>query len=286
MDFNGSRALVTGASSGIGEVFARELARRGANLILAARTESKLDALAAQLREPSRISVDVLPVDLSQPGAGRRLVKDLAGRGLEPDVLVNNAGFGLFAPLHQADQAQIAQEIQVNVVALTELTAALLPEMLRLNHGVIVNVASTAGFQPVPYMSVYGATKAYVLSFTEALWAETRNTGVRVTALCPGATDTPFFDVASENASIGRRMAPEQVVEAAFAAIEHRRSTVIPGLRNRMLANSTRLAPRQFLAQSAERTMRPKVGGPVRPHASKPDPNSATAPGGGRPAGL
>jgi uncharacterized protein len=264
MDFNGSRALVTGASSGIGAVFARELARRGAHLILAARTESKLYALAAELREPSRVSVDVLPVDLAQPGAGGRLAKDLAGRGLEPDVLVNNAGFGLFAPLHQADQGQIAQEIQVNVVALTELNTSLLPEMLERDRGVIVNVASTAGFQPVPYMSVYGATKAYVLSFTEALWAETRNTGVRVTALCPGATDTSFFDVASEDASVGRRMAPEQVVTAALAAIEHRRSTVIPGLRNRMLANATRLTPRQFLARSAERTMRPKDSG-LRP---------------------
>jgi hypothetical protein len=130
--------------------------------------------------------------------------------------------------------------------------------MLARDRGAIVNVASTAAFQPLPYMAVYGATKAYVLSFTEALWAETRNTGVRVTALCPGATDTAFFDTASEHASIGHRMTPEQVVTAAFRALERRRCYVIPGLRNRLLAIATRLAPRQMAVRISERTMRPK----------------------------
>ena len=116
------------------------------------------------------------------------------------------------------------------------------------DHGAIVNVASTAAFQPVPYMAVYGATKAYVLSFTEALWGETRGTGVRVTALCPGATDTAFFDTASDSASVGRRMAPAQVVAAALSGLDHRRSTVVPGLGNRLLAGSSRLAPRQAVS--------------------------------------
>ena len=151
-------------------------------------------------------------------------------------------------------------------MALTELTTSLLPEMLERDRGVIVNVASTAAFQPVPYMSVYGATKAYVLSFTEALWAETV-IPAWVTALCPGATDTSFFDVASEDASVGRRMAPEQVVKAALAAIEQRRSTVIPGFRNRMLANATRLTPRQFLAAVSRAHVRPKNGGLPRGYA-------------------
>jgi short-subunit dehydrogenase len=258
MDFKGSWALVTGASSGIGEVFARELAARGANLVLVARSQDRLEALAQELRDRFRVSVDVLACDLSGPGAGATLAARLAERGRQIDVLVNNAGFGLFAPLHEADPARIAQEVQLNVGALTELTCAVLPQMRARDRGAIVNLASTAAFQPVPYMSVYGATKAYVLSFTEALWAETRGSGVRVTALCPGATDTAFFDNASDNASIGRRMAPEQVVAAAFTALERRRCSVTPGLRNRLLAGSPRLLPRQTVARVSERTMRPK----------------------------
>ena len=257
MEFKGSRALVTGASSGMGEVFARELARRCADLVLAARSRDKLEVLASELRESAHVSVHVEAVDLSEPGAGLALAARLGERGLAIDVLVNNAGFGLFGPLDEADAQRIAQAVQLNVAALTELTCALLPGMRARDRGAIVNVASTAAFQPVPYMAVYGATKAYVLSFTEALWAETRGTGVRVTALCPGATDTAFFDTASDSASIGRRMTPGQVVAAAFSALDRRRSTVVPGLGNRLLASSTRLASRQAVARLAERRMRP-----------------------------
>jgi len=257
MEFKGSRALVTGASSGMGEVFARELARRGADLVLAARSRDKLEVLASELRESAHVSVHVEAVDLSEPSAGLALAARMGERGLAIDVLVNNAGFGLFGPLDEADAQRIAQAVQLNVAALTELTCALLPGMRARDRGAIVNVASTAAFQPVPYMAVYGATKAYVLSFTEALWAETRGTGVRVTALCPGATDTAFFDTASDSASIGRRMTPGQVVAAAFSALDRRRSTVVPGLGNRLLASSTRLASRQAVARLAERRMRP-----------------------------
>ncbi len=258
MDFKGSWALVTGASSGIGVVFARELAQRGANLVLVARSQDRLEVLAQELRGRFGVSVEVLACDLSEPGAGAGMAARLAERGRQIDVLVNNAGFGLFAPLHEADPARIAQEVQLNVAALTELTCAVLPQMCVRDRGAIINVASTAAFQPLPYMAVYGATKAYVLSFTEALWAETRGTAVRVTALCPGATDTAFFDTASDHASIGRRMAPERVVAAAFSALERRHCSVIPGLANRLLAGSTRLFPRQTVARMSERTMRPK----------------------------
>jgi len=257
MEFKGSCALVTGASSGIGEVFARELAGRGANLVLAARSRGKLEALASELRETAQVSVHVEAVDLSEPGAGLALAARLGEQGLPIDVLINSAGFGLFGPLHEADPQRIAQAVQLNVAALTELTCSLLPGMRARDRGAIVNVASTAAFQPVPYMAVYGAAKAFVLSFTEALWAETRSTGVRVTALCPGATDTAFFDTASDSASVGRRMAAAQVVAAAFSALDHRRSMVVPGLGNRLLAGSARLAPRQTVARMAERRMRP-----------------------------
>jgi len=258
MDFNGQRALVTGASSGIGEVFARQLAERGANLVLAARSQDKLDALAQELQERFGTSVEVRACDLSEPGAGAALAARLAERDVRIDVLINAAGFGLFGQLHEADPARTSQQVRLNVDALTELTCALLPQMRARNRGAIVNVASTAAFQPVPYMAVYGATKAYVLSFTEALWAETRGTGVLVTALCPGATDTPFFDTASEHASIGHRMSPEHVVAAALSALERRRCSITPGLRNRLLAGAPRLTPRQTVVRISARTMRPK----------------------------
>jgi short-subunit dehydrogenase len=260
MEFKGSRALVTGASSGMGEVFARELAGCGAELVLAARSRGKLESLASELRASAHVPVHVEAVDLSEPGAGFALADRLSEQELQIDVLINNAGFGLFGPLHEADRQRIAQAVQLNVSALTELTCSLLPGMRARDHGAIVNVASTAAFQPVPYMAVYGATKAYVLSFTEALWGETRGTGVRVTALCPGATDTAFFDTASDSASVGRRMAPAQVVAAALSGLDHRRSTVVPGLGNRLLAGSSRLAPRQAVTRTAERRMRPGRG--------------------------
>jgi short-subunit dehydrogenase len=276
MEFEGSRALVTGASSGLGEVFARELAARGADLVLVARSRDKLEALAEELRARPGVSVEVLACDLSVPGAGAGLAARLDERGVRIDVLVNNAGFGLFGLLHEVDPARASQQVQLNVAALTELTSAVLPQMLARDRGAIVNVASTAAFQPLPYMAVYGATKAYVLSFTEALWAETRGTGVRVTALCPGATATAFFDTASEHASIGRRMAPEQVVAAAFTALSRRRCSVIAGLRNRLLAATPRLTPRQTVARISARTMRPK-----RPTTSMtlPGPSSRKAGG-------
>jgi len=261
VEFKGTRALVTGASSGIGEVFARRLAALGADLVLTARSAAKLDALAVQLRGGGS-SADVIAKDLSVPGAGTQLAAELEARGLRIDVLVNNAGFAQFAPLHEADPEQLTRQVQLNVVTVTELTRALLPGMLSRDRGAIVNLASTAAFQPVPYMSVYGATKAYVLSFTEALWAETRGTQVRVTALCPGATDTAFFDAASDNAAVGRRMDPQAVVTAALAALDRRRSTVIPGWGNRLTAAlPPRLLGRQAMARVTERVMRPKPGG-------------------------
>jgi short-subunit dehydrogenase len=261
MDFKGSRALVTGASSGIGVVFARELAKQGADVVLVARSQDKLEALAEELRRRFGVSVEVLACDLSSAGAGAALAARLAERDMQIDVLINSAGFGMFGQLHEADPVRTSEQVQLNVAALTELTCAVLPQMRARDRGAIVNVASTAAFQPLPYMAVYGATKAYVLSFTEALWGETRDTGVRVTALCPGATDTPFFDTASEHASIGPRMSPEQVVAAAFNALEQRRCSVIPGLRNRLLASAPRLAPRPTVVRISDRTMRPKTAG-------------------------
>jgi hypothetical protein len=172
------------------------------------------------------------------------------------DVLINNAGVGLHAEFVKADVDMISRQVQLNIATPTELARALLVGMLERDRGAMVNVASTAAFQPVPYMAVYGATKSYVLSFTEALWAETRRTGVRVAALCPGTTDTGFFEMAGENAAVGRRMSPEPVVEAAFKALDRRRCSVVPGLGNRLLTASSRFGGRRTVAVMAERMMR------------------------------
>jgi uncharacterized protein len=262
MEYKGQRALVTGASSGIGTVFARELARRGADLVLVARSEGKLAALADELSASYGVTADVAAADLAKPSAATKLAESLLARDLQIDILVNNAGFGLFAPVHEADPVALADMVSLNVGALVDLTRVYLPGMVERDRGAIINVGSTAGFQPVHYMAVYGATKAFVISFTEALWAETRGTGVRVTALCPGATDTEFFDVAGEDAQVGHRISPERVVHAAFRALDRRSSTVVTGgFESWMLTNSSRLAPRQLVARIAERTMRPQKRG-------------------------
>jgi uncharacterized protein len=257
MNYSGQRALVTGASSGIGAAFARELARRGADLVLVARSQDKLSALADELHASFGVAADVAVADLAKPSAASDLAAELRRRDLRIDILVNNAGFGLFALLQDADRAVLADMIGVNIAALVELTRLYLPGMLERDRGVIVNVGSTAAFQPVPYMAVYGATKAFVLSFTEALWAETRGTGVRVTAICPGSTDTGFFDIAGDDAQVGRRIAPERVVHAALRAVDRRASTRVTGTGNWLLTNTPRLAPRQLVARIAGITMRP-----------------------------
>jgi uncharacterized protein len=255
MNYKGQRALVTGASSGIGAAFARELASRGSDLVLVARSRDKLTALGDELSTSYGVAADAVVVDLAKPSAADHLAAELGDRQI--DILVNNAGFGLHALLHQADAAKLTEMVQVNVATFVDLTRLYLPGMLARDRGAVINVASTAAFQPVPYMAVYGASKAFVLSFTEALWAETRRTDVRVTALCPGSTETEFFTVAGENAQVGRRMAPERVVHAALRALDRRAGSVVTGAGNRLLINAPRLAPRQFVTRMVERTMRP-----------------------------
>ena len=205
MKYKGQRALVTGASSGIGAAFARELASRGSDLVLVARSRDKLTAFGDELSTSYGVAVDVVVADLAKPSSADHLAAEVGDRQI--DILINNAGFGLHAQLHQADAARLTEMVQLNVATLVDLTRLYLPGMLARDRGAVINIASTAAFQPVPYMAVYGASKAFVLSFTEALWAETRRTDVRVTALCPGSTETEFFTVAGENAQVGARSA-------------------------------------------------------------------------------
>lgn len=228
--------LVTGASSGIGSEFARHWAARGADVVLTARRTDRLEALADELRSAHATTVHVVSADLGSTTGVTDLLAELTGRGLQIDVLINNAGFGEHSDVVDADPANLESMVVVNVLAVTSLTARLLPGMVERGRGAIVNVASTAAFQPVPHMATYSASKAYVLTFTRALWAETRGTGVDVLALCPGATDTEFFETAGEAASLGRRRSPVDVVETAAKALRRGRPDVVDGTMNGVLA--------------------------------------------------
>jgi hypothetical protein len=259
MSTTAQTALVTGASSGIGEQFALQLAARGMNLALAARSEDRMRALAARLRsQHPGIEVDVIAADLAVPEGAAALADRLATDGTRVDLLVNNAGFGSHNLFVDEDPDNLARQIQLNCSSLVTLTSRLLPAMLERGRGGVLNVASTAGFQPIPTMAVYAATKAFVLSFTESLWAETRKTGVRVVALCPGPTETAFFDVTGKDfMTSGRQSAEEVAATGVKAFFEGRGPTVIPGTLNRLMAAGTGLAPRSVVARIAELRVRP-----------------------------
>ena len=256
MDYRGATALVTGASSGIGAVFAERLAAAGAGLVLVARRKDVLEHLAEGLRARHRVTVEVIPADLDDPGAAAQVCHALDERGVLIDVLINNAGFGLHGDLAEADLDRTLGMIRVNCLAVVDLTARLLPGMRSRRRGAVVNVASTAAFQPLPHMAVYGASKAFVLSFSEALSVEVKGDGVRVLALCPGATATEFFSVAGESAQVGAQQSADEVVDVALRGLGRGRPSVIPGVRNALLALTPRLLPRRVVLAASERAMR------------------------------
>lgn len=254
MNLENDTALITGASGGIGEEFAVQLARRGVNLVLVARREDKLAQLRTRLLglKPG-LTIDVIGADLSVPGAATDLASKIENLGRRVDILINNAGVGQHGDFVRQTIEGNSGQIQLNCVTLVELTGLFMPAMTQARHGLIVNVASTAAFQPTPGMAVYGATKAFVLSFTEALWQETKSSGVRIFALCPGATETEFFARTGEEFMTTGRQTSEQVVDTAMAAIERSTPTVISGLRNAIIASGYRFAPRRLMLQVAQR---------------------------------
>ncbi|WP_224369275.1 SDR family NAD(P)-dependent oxidoreductase [Hyalangium versicolor] len=252
-DFAGKTVVITGSSMGIGEVFARELDAHGAKLVLVARSKDKLQALASQLK-----SAQVIAEDLATPGAAQRVFDEVNRRGFEVDVLINNAGFGIHGPFMEVPLESQRGQIELNIGALVELTHAFLP-MLERRQGGIIQVASVAAYQPTPYFAVYGATKAFVLSFSEALWAEYRDRGVRVVCLSPGATDTQFFARAGEAASGGmKRASPEGVVRIGLEAFQKNRPSAVHGLLNRVSTSLVPLFPRAFVAKLFGRIAAPK----------------------------
>lgn len=269
--YNGKTALITGASSGIGAAFAYKLAKRGMSLVLVARDERALQSLSAEIAKQHGVQVHVLPSDLSREQAVAEIVTDVERLGVQVDVLVNNAGFLTHGPFEKIDRAVEQAEVMVNVAAVVGLTHAFLPGMLERRDGGVINVASIAGFQPIPYMAVYSATKSFVISFSVALWEECRNRNVCVMALCPGTTATQLFErAAAPEAALGKPRTAEQVVTTALAGLERRRSLVIDGRKNSLLSHGPRLIPRWLAARFAGRAVQPRVIPPEIRTGSKP----------------
>jgi short-subunit dehydrogenase len=249
-------ALITGASAGIGVEFARQLAPLGYDLVLVARRRDRLDALAAELTAThADLGVRVMAHDLALPDAASAIAAELAGEGVAVELLVNNAGHGLIGTLVKQPADNAASQIAVNVGALVALTRAFLPGMVRRRSGGVINVASTASFQAVPNMAVYGATKAFVLSFSEAVHEEVRHTGVKVVALCPGATATEFFTVAGEGIMQGQMRTSAQVVRTALRALDRNDAIAIDGPLNRVLSATVGFIPRGFSRRVAAMLM-------------------------------
>jgi short-subunit dehydrogenase len=248
------RALITGASGGIGYELAQLFAGDGWNLVLAARNADKLTEISGQLARRYQVAVQTVPIDLTEPGAAARLVEASRRAGEPIGALVNNAGFGIFGPFVGADPEQVRQLIQLNIMALTELTRLLLPEMVSQRSGYVLNVASAAAFQPGPLMAIYYASKAYVLHFTEAIAEEVAPSGVRVTALCPGPTETGFMERASmEDSKLFSSgvMTAKSVAEAGYQGLLRGKRVVIPGFKFKLLTTAVRFAPREWAAKIA-----------------------------------
>jgi len=246
----GHVAVVTGASSGIGADIARELAKRGHELVLVARSGDKLQALADEVPTTAH----VVPLDLADPEARAGLLADLEGRGLVPQVLVNNAGFSTTGPVHASDPEREAALVEVDVKAVVDLCSRFLPGMVERGSGAVLNVASTAAFQPLPGQAAYGAAKAFVLSYTRSLAGELKGTGVSVTALCPGPVDTGFGEAAGfskeefDNVLPGMLwVAPQEVARQAVAGLDRGALVVIPGLANKLGAGLSTIAPKRLL---------------------------------------
>jgi len=249
--------LITGASSGIGAAFARKLAARGRNVLLVARSEDKLITLCNELGRLTSIRAQYLALDLTKPDDRLQLFEETKKRELEIDMLINNAGFGSMGDFVKLDLEREVEMIELNVTALVELTQRFLGPMRERQRGTIINVASTAGFQPVPYMATYAATKAFVLSFSEALWDENRMHGIHVMALCPGVTETNFFEAAGIDRPPMRTVqTPEEVVETALRALHRQKSLVISGWANWFVVEAERFVPRSMVTKVAGNALR------------------------------
>lgn len=252
-------ALVTGASSGLGAEFARQLAGRGMHLVLTARRKDLLDELAAELHAKHATRCEVLACDLSIPGEPLRLIQEISRRGVRIDLLLNNAGFGVVGEIEDAQVDRLLELVRLNIAAAVELTYRYLPGMLERKHGAIINMSSLSAFQPVAYMSVYASSKAFLLHFSEALAVETRDRNVAVLAVCPGVTRTPFFDIAGAPGWLQKHAShsPERVVRTALDALG-RKQVIVIGWKNYFLTLLVRIASRARVVKESMRFFRPR----------------------------
>jgi uncharacterized protein len=257
-DFKGKWALVTGASAGIGAALARELAGHGAKLILTARRKERLESLAAELSAKGT-EVRIVVADLNDPAAPQQIYDATEGAGLTVDILMNNAGLGLYGPHTQSDLAQEMSQIRVNCEAVVRLSRLFVPPMVERKRGWVMILASTASFQPVPYLSTYAATKAFDRFFALGLAAEVARFGVKVTALCPGPTESEFFDVAGASIFKARGyQSAEEVVRLGIAALARGQRTIIPYFSGRFTAFLVRFLPVGLITYCVEKEARPK----------------------------
>jgi uncharacterized protein len=250
---------VTGASAGIGAALAAQLAAAGAHLVLTARRKDRLDEMAAKLHAAHSTNVEVFPADLTRPETPDALFAFTQGKGIALEVLVNNAGFGAYGPFAEVPIQRQLEMVRVNISAVVHLTHLYLPAMISRRRGDILILASTAGFQAVPFISTYAATKSFDLFFAEALSEEVRPFGVHVTALCPGATSTEFQQVAAQpDYAFRSPESADSVARTGLQALAAGKSLVISGTRNRLMTASQRLAPRRLVTTMAGRIFRPQ----------------------------
>ncbi len=264
LDHRSQTVLVTGASSGIGAQFAQQLAARGSDLVLAARRRERLESLAAELRGRYGVSVTPVTVDLAAPAIGAALADDLDRRGLRVTSVVNNAGFGQWGRFHEADPELLRQVIAVDVAAVVDISRAFIGALRAAGSGYLLNTTSVAAYSSVPNQAVYSASKAFVLSFTEALWAESRGSGVRVLAFAPGVTSSEFFEVVGTTDADGgsRYQTPTQVVTAALRVLDRRDPppSAVSGTLNHALTLAGRLfTRRRAVTLTAANTLRQRT---------------------------
>ena len=259
-DFRGRWALVTGASSGIGAALARELARHGANLILTARRRGRLEALAGELAATGA-ETRLVTADLNDPAAPQQIYDATDGAGLSVDILVNNAGLGQYGAFYQSPTEQELSQVRVNCEAVVRLSQLFVPRMVERRRGWVLVVASTASFQPVPYITTYAATKVFDRFFALGLAAEVARFGVKVTALCPGPTESEFFDVARAGAFKRRLQDPAEVARLGIQALAAGRRTIVPNASGRFTSFLTRFLPTGLITHVVERAARPKGAG-------------------------
>jgi hypothetical protein len=261
-DFYNKRALVTGASAGIGEALARELARQGARIILTARRRDRLEALAAELRGHG-VEVRTVVADLNDPAAPQQIYDATEGAGISVDILINNAGLGLFGAFHTNAIDQELSQVRVNCEAVVRIARLFVPRMVERGRGWVLITASTASFQPVPYISTYAATKAFDRFFALGLAQEVARHGIKVTALCPGPTESEFFDIAGAGFLRNRRVqSAEEVARLGLEALARGQRTIVPNFSGRFTAFLVRFLPVSLITHFVDRAARPALPPP------------------------